>query len=102
MAPCADAIRLKRTTGGRARIDYRCLATRVLHPTEVAIIELIAFSGMPEWTPIAMSKVLDQPLQHVSYHVRKLVSVTILEPSRVGRRRGATTHFYRLADELIT
>ena len=68
------------------------------HPLRVEI--LTALLDRDEASPRELAVELDQPLGTVSYHVRYLVSLEMLELQRMVPRRGAVQHFYSLKDEL--
>ncbi len=68
------------------------------HPLRVEI--LTALLDRDEASPRELADELGQPLGTVSYHVRYLVSLEMLELQRMVPRRGAVQHFYSLKDEL--
>ncbi|HEY6779571.1 MAG TPA: helix-turn-helix domain-containing protein [Thermoleophilaceae bacterium] len=68
------------------------------HPLRVEI--LTALLDRDEASPRELAGELDHPLGTVSYHVRYLVSLEMLELQRMVPRRGAVQHFYSLKDEL--
>ena len=68
------------------------------HPLRVEI--LTALLQRDEASPRDLAAELDQPLGTVSYHVRYLVSLDMVELQRMVPRRGAVQHFYSLKDEL--
>jgi hypothetical protein len=49
-------------------------------------------------SPKELAEELGQSTQHVSYHVRELASIGVVELVRTRRVRGATEHFYRIAE----
>ena len=61
---------------------------------------LTALLDRDEASPRELAGELGQPLGTVSYHVRYLVSLEMLELQRMVPRRGAVQHFYSLKDEL--
>jgi DNA-binding transcriptional ArsR family regulator len=68
------------------------------HPLRVEI--LTALLVKDEASPRELAEELEQPLGTVSYHVRYLVSLEMLELQRMVPRRGAVQHFYSLKNEL--
>jgi hypothetical protein len=48
-----------------------------------------------EASPVVLAKRLGEPLGTVSYHVRTLYDLGVLDLVRTRQRRGATEHFYR-------
>ena len=46
-------------------------------------------------SPNELSKALKEPLTNVSYHVRMLYDLGMLEPTSQEPRRGALEHYYR-------
>lgn len=89
------------------RIDWRALAMRLLHPTQVRILQAYS-SGVTEWTPKGLAAVVEpdvpvaESLPRVSYHVRRLADLHLIEFVRVEQgTRGAVRHFYRLTEGLM-
>jgi DNA-binding transcriptional ArsR family regulator len=68
------------------------------HPLRVEILTALLLKE--EASPRELAAELGQPLGTVSYHVRYLVSLEMLELQRMVPRRGAVQHFYSLKDEL--
>jgi hypothetical protein len=85
-------------------LDWFVLASAGLHPTKVAILEVIAEGGNVAMSPVELAgerRVLatlvggaKQPLGGVAYHVRELVEKGLLVLDRAEPRRGALQHFY--------
>lgn len=68
------------------------------HPLRVEILTALLFKD--EASPRELAGLLGQPLGTVSYHVRYLVTLDMLQLERMVPRRGAVQHFYSLKDEL--
>jgi hypothetical protein len=67
------------------------------HPIRVRILALYATRRTPQTlSPVEMSRLLNEPLGVVSYHVRMLVTAGLLALSGTKQRRGALEHHYRL------
>ena len=88
-----------------ARGGYRGLAFS--HPLRLKIIAHLM--SVREASPNELSGELGEPLGNVSYHVRALLNLGVLRPTREEPRRGAVEHFYvltttprALLDELMT
>lgn len=48
-------------------------------------------------SPNELAEALDEPLTNVSYHVRMMHDLAVLELVEIEPRRGALEHYYRLA-----
>ncbi len=68
------------------------------HPLRVEILTALLYKD--EASPRELAGLLGQPLGTVSYHVRYLVTLEMLQLERMVPRRGAVQHFYSLKDEL--
>ena len=64
----------------------------IAHPLR---IRLLAMLDEQESSPVMLAEKLKQPLGTVSYHVRTLFDLGLLDLVRTRQRRGATEHFYR-------
>lgn len=64
------------------------------HPLRVRILELLAAGEVRSPNEIAIST--GEPLGNVSYHVKRLVCLGMVELESTAPRRGAVEHFYRL------
>jgi DNA-binding transcriptional ArsR family regulator len=64
----------------------------IAHPLR---IRLLAMLDEQEASPVGLADKLEQPLGTVSYHVRTLYELGLLDLVRTRPRRGATEHFYR-------
>ncbi len=72
-------------------IDH-ALIKALAHPLRVRILRIL---GDRVASPIEISKVLDEPLGNVSYHVKVLKNAEAVEEVRNEPRRGAVEHFYK-------
>jgi DNA-binding transcriptional ArsR family regulator len=92
------------TPNATAALGWEVIARRVMHPTAVAILELLAAvadQDQPERTPRDFAGVLHVPLGSVAYHVRMLRDRGLIELMRTEPRRGALAHFYVLAPDTL-
>jgi predicted ArsR family transcriptional regulator len=64
----------------------------------VEILTALLFKD--EASPRELAELLGHPLGTVSYHVRYLVTLEMLQLERMVPRRGAVQHFYSLKDDL--
>jgi predicted transcriptional regulator len=65
------------------------------HPLRQRLLEAIA--AMEETSPCELAGLVGAPLGNVSYHVRKLATLGLIEQTRTVPRRGAVEHYYRVA-----
>jgi DNA-binding transcriptional ArsR family regulator len=72
------------------------IARAIAHPLRR---ELLRRFGEREASPSELAAELDQPVPVVSYHVRKLAQLELIELVRTTPRRGATEHHYRATGE---
>lgn len=70
----------------------------LLHPVQVGIIEAHVWIDEPLSATILVG-VFDRrfELSKVSYHVRNLARIAVLQEVATRQRRGALEHFYRLS-----
>jgi DNA-binding transcriptional ArsR family regulator len=61
------------------------------HPLRARILKELAGERL---SPRMLATRLEQPLANVSYHVRQLASLGLIELVGVAKRRGASEHFY--------
>jgi DNA-binding transcriptional ArsR family regulator len=75
--------------------DWARLVPRIVHPLRVAIIEALARIGEP-LSPSELALVLgdDIAISLVSYHVRELRKVGVIEAVATRQVRGALQTFY--------
>jgi DNA-binding transcriptional ArsR family regulator len=71
---------------------HTTLAAILAHPLRCRILSLT--TGRVA-SPKELAQEFDEPLGNVSYHVRKLESMDLLELVEEKKRRGANEHFYR-------
>lgn len=72
------------------------LAKGMASPTRVKILRLLADSPSPV-SPVKLAQVLPPGLGVVSYHVRTLKDLGLVELADEVPRRGAIEHLYRIA-----
>jgi predicted ArsR family transcriptional regulator len=82
--------RIKEATG-----DER-LHKALMHPMRVRILLILEEKG--PHSPNQLSKILDESLNLVAYHVRVLEKYELIELVDTKQRRGATEHFYALTE----
>jgi len=80
------------------KVQWEQIARAYLHPTAIAVIEILAIDDARVLSPNEMSLELQTPFATVSYHVMSLRKRGVLEQTRTGTVRGAIEHFYRLAE----
>lgn len=82
------------------RFRWGWLASRVLHPIQVAVIEALLRIDMP-LAPSDMALMFDgaHSVSHVSYHAKALVDLGVLRLFDTEAVRGATRHRYVLTPE---
>ncbi|HEU4944516.1 MAG TPA: metalloregulator ArsR/SmtB family transcription factor [Solirubrobacterales bacterium] len=68
------------------------LIKALAHPTRVAILDLM---NAGEWSPNELKAALGEGLSQVSYHVKVLRDLEMIQLTRTEPRRGAVEHFYR-------
>jgi DNA-binding transcriptional ArsR family regulator len=89
-------------TERRAALSDPQLIKALAHPMRTRILGLLDERIA---SPRQLSRKLDAPLQNVSYHVRELAKLGLIELVRTTRRRGAIEHHYtagaapRVSDE---
>jgi DNA-binding transcriptional ArsR family regulator len=79
-------------------VNWQLLARANTHPLRISILEVLALDGGRTLSPSDLSFELDVPLSNVNYHVTELARTGLLELAGERRVRGATEHFYRLAE----
>lgn len=76
------------------------LAVRLLHPTQLLVIEAISWVERP-LSPILLTNLCGEqiPLNALAYHCNRLVDLEVLEKVDRVQVRGAWENFYDLAME---
>jgi DNA-binding transcriptional ArsR family regulator len=83
-----------RATPGRPDLDDATrMAKAMAHPLRAKILSHLNDHGTA--SPADLSRVLDEPIGNVSYHVRMLLDLDCVELVDTRQRRGAIEHFYR-------
>lgn len=76
-------------------ITTPALAKALGHPTRLLILG--SFSDeTPVLSPSEIAAALDQPLGNISYHVRQLIDLGLLQLDRTTPVRGTVEHHYRI------
>lgn len=76
-------------------------AKALSHPLRMealAIIVAVGYCDEKKYrsiSPNEIAKITGAPLTHVSYHVRKLDSLNLIELARKRPKRGVVEHYYR-------
>jgi DNA-binding transcriptional ArsR family regulator len=78
-------------------IDWKLVARATLHPMQVEILE--AAAAKDRLSPVQFRHSGDS-VSRVAYHFRALNKAGLLVAAGTAPRRGATEHFYRLADKI--
>ena len=79
-------------------VNWQLLARANTHPLRISILEVLALDGGRTLSPSDLSYELSMPLSNVNYHVTELARTGLLDLAGERRVRGATEHFYRLAE----
>ena len=79
-------------------MDWQRLARANTHPLRISVLEVLAMDGGRTLSPSDLSYELRVPLSNVNYHVTELVRSGLIELARERQVRGATEHFYRMAE----
>lgn len=79
-------------------VDWDALLGQLVHPTQVAVIEALRWVGQP-LSATELTEIFDDRLglSAISYHVRRLKDLGILEFIKRREVRGATERFYFFA-----
>jgi DNA-binding transcriptional ArsR family regulator len=72
--------------------DMNAAARALAHPVRARALELLALGPA---SPTQLANGLEVPLGTVSYHVRTLLSLGLIELLETVPRRGAIEHHYR-------
>jgi len=85
------------TPGGQCPFSWDTLVPHVVHPVKVAIIEALRWIEVP-LSPKELDRIFneDYGVSLVSYHMRTLMDVGVVERVRQEAVRGATQSFYTL------
>jgi DNA-binding transcriptional ArsR family regulator len=75
-----------------ARINREDAAKAVSHPLRATILARLVENS---YSPVELSRQLDEPLGNCSHHVSVLNELGLLKLVDVAPRRGAIEHFYR-------
>jgi DNA-binding transcriptional ArsR family regulator len=71
------------------------LIKALAHPMRVSILDLMSAG---EWSPNELKKTLNEGLSQVSYHIKVLRDLEMIELTRTEPRRGAVEHFYQAVE----
>ncbi|HWB70077.1 MAG TPA: hypothetical protein VG518_08880 [Solirubrobacterales bacterium] len=79
-------------------MDWEALIGRLMHPTQLAVVEAMSWIDVP-LSPAQLVRVFDGEMQlpSVAYHVSRLINLGVLERTGTRQVRGAVEHFFRLA-----
>lgn len=78
--------------------DWEALVARLIHPVKVSIIEAMSWIGEP-LSATDLDRILKGQVgvSLISYHLRKLVELGVIQPVRKEMVRGAVQTFYSLS-----
>lgn len=79
-------------TDGNRPHDRQAILTALQHPLRRELLKLAI--ERKELTPVEASRLLEDKLSDISYHMRKLAERGLISLNRVGQARGAAVHFY--------
>jgi len=97
-AQAQSADRASKGTKKRGKPDPKDLSLNqrliraLAHPLRV---KLLAYLNDREWSPNELSEELNEGLSQVSYHIKVLRDLEMIEMTRTEPRRGAVEHYYR-------
>jgi hypothetical protein len=79
-------------------MDWEGLIGRLIHPTQLAVLEAMLWIDCP-MSPAQLARVFDGEMQlpSVAYHVGRLIDLGVLEQTSTRQVRGAVEHFYCIA-----
>jgi DNA-binding transcriptional ArsR family regulator len=78
---------------GRPVVEQDLAAKAMAHPLRTTLLRELLVGGVA--SPNELSKRLGEPLTNVSYHVRMLLDLGVIELVETEPRRGALEHYYR-------
>lgn len=86
------------TPGAENPFNWDALIPTSVHPVKVAIIEAMQWIAVPV-SPKELDRLFDEEfgVSLVSYHMRTLADIGVVEKVRQQAVRGAVQNFYRLA-----
>src|SRR3954447_17129680 len=93
MVQCWGCFRSARMPGSQHRFVDENLAKALSHPLRPRILQRLDEEAVA--SPNQLAEALAEPLGNVSYHVRILRELGLVELVRTEPRRGALEHFYR-------
>jgi predicted ArsR family transcriptional regulator len=79
-------------------VNWEHLARATAHPLRISIMEILGMDGGRTLSPSELSQELQIPLSNTNYHVTELAKAGLIELARQNQVRGATEHFYRVAN----
>jgi Helix-turn-helix domain len=82
----------------RSSFDWETLVALLIHPVKVSIIEAMSWVGEP-LSATDLDRILSGQVgvSLISYHLRKLVELGVIQPVRKDAVRGAIQTFYTLS-----
>ncbi len=80
-------------------MDWQRLARANTHPLRISVLEVLSLDGGRTLSPSDLSYELGVPLSNVNYHVTELLRSGLIELRSEQQVRGATEHFYRIAED---
>jgi DNA-binding transcriptional ArsR family regulator len=80
-------------------VNWEKVARAKVHPTQVAVLDLLQMDLGRVLSPNEMSFELRESLGNVSYHAKELEKAGLIALADTAQRRGALEHYYRLAEQ---
>lgn len=88
--------------GGELRLNWDVLVPHVLHPLKVEIIEAMCWIGR-SLSATELTSVLDKPnkISQLSYHLKALARLGVIEMTGWEPVRGTKENFYFLTEQML-
>jgi DNA-binding MarR family transcriptional regulator len=78
-------------------LNWEALAKASMHPLQVRILERAAAAPGEKFSPNGLAQEFGEKLGNVSYHVRTLLTASLIQKAGTTPRRGAVEHYYKIA-----
>ncbi|HEV7563411.1 MAG TPA: hypothetical protein VGO24_07900 [Solirubrobacterales bacterium] len=97
--PCGRVVGRTEERDDPPSFDWAALVPSLVHPTRVAMVEAMSWIGRP-LSPTDLTHILDNEftVSYLSYHVRELRKMEVMEKVSSRQVRGATESFYVLRE----
>jgi DNA-binding transcriptional ArsR family regulator len=80
----------------KQRINWEAVATTMLHPIALYVLHTLAAEGRR--SPVQLARGMDENVSLVAYHVSQLRRRGLIRADGTRPVRGASEHFYVLAE----